>query len=338
MNKILSISVAAYNAEKDLPRCLDSMVNTSVAGLLDIIVVNDGSKDDTLVIARDYEKNHPGIVRVIDKENGGHGSTINASIPTAVGKYYKVVDSDDWVDAEGLVWLIEYLKDTDADLVFNPYQVIDAESLKEKSLVWPYTSEIRVGETLDAANMSDIQLEMHAMTYRTEVLQRAIAKTKIAEHCFYVDVEYDLFPLPYVKRYACLDFPVYQYLQGTITQSMSRESLIRRRDQFQRVIRRITRFYEAVKSRVPDHMRRIILDKVHRSMLYQYDIFMNMPPGEAKPEVLRFDRWMKNNSAEVYEGPNLNLMKLVRFHRKTGYVFYTSITNLLIRLGKTPKL
>ena len=338
MNKILSISVAAYNAEKDLPRCLDSMVNTSVAGLLDIIVVNDGSKDDTLVIARDYEKNYPGIVRVIDKENGGHGSTINASIPAAVGKYYKVVDSDDWVDAEGLVRLIEYLKDTDADLVFNPYQVIDAESLKEKSLVWPYASEIRAGETLDAANMSDILLEMHAMTYRTEVLRRAYEKTKIAEHCFYVDVEYDLFPLPYVKRYACLDFPVYQYLQGTITQSMSRESLIRRRDQYQRVTRRITRFYEAVKSRVSDHMRRIILDKVHRSMLYQYDIFMNMPPGEAKPEVLRFDRWIKNNSTEVYEGPNLKLMKLVRFHRKTGFVFYTPITYLLMRLGKTPRL
>ena len=138
MNKVLSISVAAYNAAQDLSRCLDSLVNTSVADFLDIIVVNDGSKDETLALARSYEQRYPDIIRVIDKENGGHGSTINASIPEAMGKYYKIVDSDDWVDKEGLERLVHALMETEADLVLNPFHIIDAQTGKQKTTVYPY--------------------------------------------------------------------------------------------------------------------------------------------------------------------------------------------------------
>ena len=75
MGKILSISIAAYNAENDIRRCVDSLMDTPVAEQLDVIIVNDGSKDMTLQIAREYETRYPDIVRVIDKENGGHGLT-----------------------------------------------------------------------------------------------------------------------------------------------------------------------------------------------------------------------------------------------------------------------
>lgn len=100
--KILTVSIAAYNADWCLKKCLDSFIASKYLDLLDIIVVNDGSKDNTAAIASEYVKKFSASIRLINKENGGHGSTINTSIDNAMGKYFKIVDSDDWVDTEAL--------------------------------------------------------------------------------------------------------------------------------------------------------------------------------------------------------------------------------------------
>ena len=125
MNKILTISIASYNAEKDIPRCLDSFIQTTVFDKLDIIVVNDGSSDNTSQVASEYAKKYPNSIRVVDKENGGHGSTINTGITYAKGKYFKIVDSDDWVNKDGLEDLVSYLENNDIDLVINPFHTIN---------------------------------------------------------------------------------------------------------------------------------------------------------------------------------------------------------------------
>ena len=124
MEKILTISIAAYNAEKYISKCLDSLLNTRVRDQLEIIIVNDGSTDDTLIIAQRYYVNYPNIIKIIDKENGGHGSTINASIKEATGKYYKIIDSDDWVDENGLEKLVDYLSYHNVDMVLNPFNEV----------------------------------------------------------------------------------------------------------------------------------------------------------------------------------------------------------------------
>ena len=92
--KILSIVVPTYNVEKYLERCIDSLVyDEKVLNDLEILIVNDGSKDNSLQIAKKYEKQYPNTIKVIDKENGGHGSTINAGLKVATGKYFRVIDS-----------------------------------------------------------------------------------------------------------------------------------------------------------------------------------------------------------------------------------------------------
>ena len=121
MDKILTIGIPSYNAAKTLKYCLDSLVIEEVLNDIQIVIVNDGSKDKTSEIGHSFEEKYPDTIIVIDKENGGHGSGINTTIERAVGKYMKIVDSDDTVDRDGFIELINELKNTNADLILTPY-------------------------------------------------------------------------------------------------------------------------------------------------------------------------------------------------------------------------
>ncbi len=336
MDKILTISVAAYNAENDLRRCLDSMVETIVAEKLEIIVVNDGSKDNTLLVAKEYEAKFPDIIRVIDKENGGHGSTINASIKIATGKYYKIVDSDDWVDKKGIESLVKKLENIDADLVLNPYQDIDAKTLKQKNLINPYSDNAQIGVVQSINNIDDIVIYMHSTTFKTQLLKQM--GPIIDEHCFYVDMEYTLFPLKYVQNYICFDFPVYQYLLGTATQSMNKNNLIKRREQHLKVTKRIIQYYEEIKTDSESGIQKIVLRRVRLALLNQYKIYFNMNSYESRKEIKKFDEWAKVVSRETYEGPEGRLMKIIKFNRQTSFIFYPLINRLMKVLKLEPVL
>ena len=100
MNKLFTIAVPAYNMELYLKRCLDSILLPKLQNSLEVILINDGSKDNTLSIARHYEKQYPEMLKVIDKTNGGWGSAINCEIQEATGKYFKILDADDWFDSK----------------------------------------------------------------------------------------------------------------------------------------------------------------------------------------------------------------------------------------------
>ena len=122
MNKILTIVVPTYNVEKYLSRCLDSLLyDEKTNKKLEIIVVNDGSKDNSLKIANEYKEKYPDSVLVIDKENGGHGSTINAGLKIATGKYFRVIDSDDWVNIDEFPSYINDLEKLNSDIVLTNF-------------------------------------------------------------------------------------------------------------------------------------------------------------------------------------------------------------------------
>ena len=106
--KVLTIIVPVYNTEKYIKRCLDSLDNKETNPKVEVLIVSDGSKDNSIKIAKEYEKKEPNTFKVIEKENGGHGSTINKGLELATGKYFRVLDSDDWVDNKNF---IEYVKD-----------------------------------------------------------------------------------------------------------------------------------------------------------------------------------------------------------------------------------
>ena len=120
--KILSIAVPVYNTEKYLERCIDSMIVNGILEDIEIILVNDGSRDNSISIMNKYKKKYPKTIIVIDKENGGHGSTINAALKVATGKYFRVLDSDDWFDSSNFLKFVKKLKSEDVDLVITNYK------------------------------------------------------------------------------------------------------------------------------------------------------------------------------------------------------------------------
>ena len=132
MDKVLSVSVAAYNAEKYIEKCLDSFCVPEVVGNIEVLIVNDGSihRQNSRNICRMVSR-YPDTFILINKENGVHGSTINTSIQKATGKYYKIVDADDWIERDGLIQLVKALKKYDVGAVLSPYYFVDVKSGKK---------------------------------------------------------------------------------------------------------------------------------------------------------------------------------------------------------------
>lgn len=232
----LTLVVPSYNSRDYLHRCLDSMLPFDDD--LEVIVVNDGSTDDTSAIAHRYAAAHPGSVRVIDKPNGGHGSAVNAGLDAATGRYFRVVDSDDWLDRGAFTALLEVLRGQDRlDVVVTNF-VYEKEG-RDRRHAMRYRSILPVGREFGWEEVGrfrpDQGMLMHALTYRTAVLRHC--GLRLPEHTFYVDNLYAFLPLPYVRRLRYLDVDLYRYHIGRSDQSVNETVMLRRLDQQLRVNR-----------------------------------------------------------------------------------------------------
>lgn len=140
-NKVLTISVASYNTEKYIRKTMDSFIVPEIMDKMEVLIINDGSSDNTLEIAREYENKYPDTFRAIDKQNGGYGSTINKAIEIARGRYIKTIDGDDWVDKEGLISLIRFLEHTTADVVITNFARVNDKNGKVTPTVFEFACE-----------------------------------------------------------------------------------------------------------------------------------------------------------------------------------------------------
>lgn len=213
MDKLLSIIVPSYNMENYLSRNLDSLiVGEPLFDLVDVIVVNDGSKDRTSEIAHDYAKRYPDSIRVIDKPNGNYGSCINAALPLASGKYVKVIDADDYVDTQAFSKYIQWLLGNDADLVLNDYDVVDLQGRVTSTKHYGYS------ESLAISDVGSAFIEIHAVTYRTAmVLRLEYVQT---EGVSYSDSEWVTLPMAGVTNVSYFAFSLVKYLVGRQGQTM----------------------------------------------------------------------------------------------------------------------
>lgn len=243
--KTLTISVAAYNVLGTLEACLDSCLASDVARELDIVVVNDGSTDQTADLVRSYEERYPGIVRLIDKLNGGYGSTVNASIAVAYGRYFRLLDGDDWVDAEGLSSLVRALRGSSADIAIAPF--VERTDGGERIRTIDQADLSVAGEVPFAGNVVPGRLAMHSICYRTELLRSS--GLQLPEHCLYTDTLYDVVPLQLVRTAYVTHTPVYQYRMGTDGQSVSLGSLEAHRLEMRSVVERLIDLYVGLPDR-----------------------------------------------------------------------------------------
>lgn len=302
--KVLTISVAAYNAEKYLDTCLSSFLACRSLDKLDIIVVDDGSTDDTANLANVYISKVPDSIRLISKENGGHGSTINTSIANARGRYYKVVDADDWVDSAALDRLIDFLSMCDVDVVINPYIEEHEDSDQTNKVgfdeILPNFDYVQMQVVPFDSLADSLHLFMHTLTFNTKIM-RAIPL--IDEHCFYVDVEYVIYPIEFLNTAAIIDDAIYHYRLGTLNQSVDQRNLEARICQHEHVLSVLSKYFE--KHILPEDISHAKEDLIIRRIVQMantnYMIYLRMKSEAEASKIAQFDAWLQAYP-EVYSG------------------------------------
>lgn len=233
-NKILSVVVPTYNMETYLPRCLDSVTREDIPDTLEVIVINDGSKDRSLEIAKEYQAKRPDIISIIDKPNGHYGSCINAALKVATGKYFRPLDADDWFDTDSLIQLLTTLETTDVDLVITPFFKISQFERTKEEIRTNYVIKQSTDFSVFEKKHCEI-LSMHALTYKTNLLKEIHYKQ--TEHICYTDLEYVLYPLPNVKKFIYIDKCLYNYDITRENRSTDNVVVLKNRNHFASILK-----------------------------------------------------------------------------------------------------
>ena len=240
MEKILSVSVAAYNLESMIRQCLDSFIRPEILEKVEVLVTDDGSKDQTREIVAEYEKKYPGSFKLIAQKNAGPGSTVNSGLAHATGKYFRMVDGDDWVNTNEMEAYLTYLEEHDTDMVCTSYCCVDHETGKKRLEMLKTDIMDREIQFEQVAN--DLFLAMHNVTYKTSILKENGIRL---DNGFYTDLEYLLFPTPYIHTVAFLSQTIYMYRVSLSTQSMNIKSLQKNVQMHSNVLEHLLREYEA---------------------------------------------------------------------------------------------
>lgn len=244
MKKILTIVIPTYNMEKYLQRCLDSLIisNQTLMNKLQILVINDGSKDSSSAIAHEYENKYPHVFFVIDKENGNYGSCVNKGLEFATGKYFRILDADDWFETIQLQHFLSMLQTTETDVVITNYTRWFGENNQQQIRIdAEYNKEFLIdGYDFSSRDYCSMLL-MHAMTFKTELLRKIRYKQQTG--ISYTDIEYCYFPFSRAKNVIFFDVNLYVYWLGRDGQTMQRENVIKNVSHFYKVTNRIIKDY-----------------------------------------------------------------------------------------------
>lgn len=331
MDKLLTISIAAYNVESTLEDALSPFCECENKDKLEVLIIDDGSKDETAEIGKEYERQHPDIFRVISKKNGGWGSTLNVGIQEGKGRYFKQLDGDDYFSSKNLDELIGLLSHIDADLVYTPFVTFEDRSkaiLREVGVYEniPYETKIPLKE------LNDFVPAMHTLTVRMEVLKKN--NINITEHCFYTDVEFVLKVCNLCQNVVFFELPIYYYRLARSGQSMSINGV---RKHYKDHLKMLTQMllYES-KEVTRQEVKDIFTSRLSAACEMQYIFFFALEcSGEQKNELINFDSFLKNNYFNYY---NRIHNKAVIFLRKVDFHGYFIIGHLQTLRDKRRKI
>ena len=304
MEKTLSIIVPTYNMEKYLRKCLDSLiVSDENMQRLEVLVINDGSKDSSSQIAHEYEAKYPQIFRVIDKENGNYGSCINRGLKEATGKYVKVLDADDYFNPQVLDDFISYLGDTDVDLVISDFNVVDEDGtcLSEFTFDLPLKREFKLK---DIPNEMNTKLFHQCITYKRKVFDRFSFRQ--TEGISYTDDEWIFKPMMWIDAVTYYPHTLYLYLRGREGQTFDPNVIKRTLEHRVIVAKEMVEFYYENISKCKRENIPFVTEKLIRRLraVYNYHI-IRFPQEENKKRIVEFDSYLKQRLPLVYDGLNL---------------------------------
>lgn len=320
--KLLSFAVPCYNSAAYMEHCVETLLHGGDD--VEIIIVNDGStKDNTAEIADRLAAEHPGIVKAVHQENGGHGQAVNTGLAHATGTYFKVVDSDDWVDETAYDKILEILRSTEQsgtrlDMLLSNF-VYEKQGAKHKKVMrysffpkntyftWDDCTRFRKGQ----------YLLMHSVIYRTQLLRDC--GLELPKHTFYVDELYVFYPLPYVKSMYYLDVDFYRYFIGREDQSVNEKVMISRIDQQIKVNKLMMDAYD-YRNIENTKCRRYMFN--YLEMITVVSTILMMKGGTPELQAKRHELWryIKNKDPDL--------------HKKLRYGFMCIMTNLHGSIGR----
>ena len=301
--KLLTIAIPCYNSAAYMERCIESLLPGGEE--VEILIVDDGSqKDNTAEIADQYEKNYPGICRAIHQENGGHGEAVNTGLRNAQGIFFKVVDSDDWVNGEAYREVLNTLRrfaheNQRLDMLLTNF-VYEKQGAKRKA-VMNYRTAIPKDELIDWSSVRMFMLGqyilMHSVVYRTELLRGC--GLELPKHTFYVDNLVAFIPLPYVKTMYYLDVNFYRYFIGRADQSVNEKVMIGRIDQQIRVNKLMIDYLGEQKG-LSKHLRKYMIS--YLTIIMTVSSVMMMRSGTEENLEKKNDLWryLKQEDAADY--------------------------------------
>lgn len=328
MSKPLSIIIPSYNMEDYLQQCLDSLLVDNIADL-EILIVNDGSKDNTLSLANEYSAKYPESIHVIDKTNGNYGSCINAGLKVASGKYIKVLDADDSFERGNLSNFIEFLKHIDVDLIISDYVIINGHgditsihSFFIEGLVCPFD------KVLDELTRKDFQ--MHAVTYRRGLLTEI--KYKQREGISYTDQQWMFDPILNVKSIAFFPKILYRYLVGREGQTVNIAVSYKQLDQTMTVVLDMLIRYRSLESDLDRAHAIYLKTRICQKIPSIYRIaLLKTNNQEILHKLVEFDERLKEYNPQIYKKMGTDKIGMISLP-------YVSYWRAKIRSGKNTPL
>lgn len=255
---VLSVCVACYNVEDVLPRAISSYEDVRLRGRVEVLLVDDGSTDGTAGLIDAACSREPSIFRAIHKANGGHGSALNAAMEAFSGCWFRVIDGDDWVDADELVRFVEAIDGLDADIVIDGRVEVDMRTGSEREVRIPSDAARNTALPFSAV-FADAErapiIAMHTLTLSRALIGRA--PIRLLEHCFYVDAQFVLEAARSAERVAFVDTLVYFYRLGTTTQSVADAGYVKHFEDHARVCEKVLSLLDDTRG----------IDLVHRRFL-----------------------------------------------------------------------
>ncbi len=332
---ILTVIVPAYNVDNYLRHGVMTLLNQPYSNKLEILIVNDGSKDNTAKIGKELQDlttvNGKSIVRLIDKENGGHGSTINVGIREAKGKYLKVMDGDDTVDSQNFYELIKILENEDTDIILNNYyeDFAPTNTLTPQDVypfMVPYFKYNFDELCYNNYGFSKWGPILSCSTYKTQMLKNA--NFKLSEHCFYVDMELNTYISIACKTIKYYPIYIYRYYLGRENQSVTKESYMKNYKHHEKVIMNIINILSENSNNISELRKNYIINKLILVMIKsQYIVCLEF---YRKPRPFReFEKKLKKYP-EFYNSKEI-VTTAIKFHRLTHGCFIR-FNSILVRI------
>lgn len=301
--KLLSIIIPCYNSQEYMKKAIDSVVGISED--IEVIIVNDGSIDNTLNIAYEYEKKY-NYIKVVSQENKGHGGAVNAGLNIAEGKYVRVLDSDDSISKTALIKLINVIKsfvdnDSYSDVIITNfiYDKVD----KKKKKVMRYNNVFKENEILTWNKIGKLKLGqyilMHSVTFRTSLLKER-ANLELPNHLFYVDNLFIFIPLHYVRSIYYININLYKYFIGRDDQSVN-ESVMLSRIQQQITITKMMIDAYTPNAIIDENQERVLIDYLNTIIMVTSVLLNKIGTKEALQSKKEVWNYLRSTNTYVYK-------------------------------------